>query len=489
MSISHGMPSRGLAAANSVSGSFGRMFPQLAPRRATGLEKALEFGAPGGLMDGGQTTDDQLAADFPAGFTYFGQFLDHDLTLDVLSQLGGRDTPSDITDFRSPRADLDHLYGAGPVVSGQLYDGSREGRLALTPNGVDFARTPGNLALIGDPRNDENLILNQFHVAMIKFHNRVTDLLAAGKTTNAFGQLLPPRPEDEPPTQQPGVPLDQLLDVENYFDTLFASARQLVRWHYQWIIVHEFLPLVADPKVVDDIDENGPRFFRPREMPFIPVEFSAAAFRFGHPTVRSSYRVNEDFTGKIFPDDPDAPAVPRSDLRGGPVLPEHAVDWRFFFDVSRSAPPQNARRLQASLNTQLLDLPVSAVPGARDGALARPVASLAVRNLLRSEALGLPSGQDVARAVGEIPLTDDELGTTGPVYLWYYVLKEAEVVARGRHLGPVGSRIVAEVLIGLMDADPASYRSVFPRWQPTLGEREGRFEIVDLLYVAGVIGG
>jgi hypothetical protein len=162
--------------------------------------------------------------------------------------------------------------------------------------------------------------------------------------------------------------------------------------------------------------------------------------------------------------------------------------WRFFFDVSRATAPQNARRLQATLNTQLLDLPVSAVPGARPGALARPVASLAVRNLLRSESLGLPAGQDVARAVGEIPLTDEELATQGPVYLWYYMLKEAETLARGRHLGPVGSRIVAEVLIGLLAADPSSYRSVFPRWQPTLGEHEGRFEIADLLYLAGVVG-
>ena len=464
------------------------MFPQLAPRKATGLETALEFGAPGGLMDGGQTADDRPATDFPAGFTYLGQFIDHDLTLDVLSQLGTRDEPAHLTDNRSPRLDLDNLYGAGPVVNGQLYDGSRQSKLALAADGADFARTPNGLALIGDPRNDENLILGQFHLAMIKFHNRVSDLLAAGEITDAFGQPLPPEPPDEPPTQQPGVPLDQLLDVANYFDTLFASARQLVRWHYQWIIVNEFLPLIADPAVVDDVDEYGPRFFRPGEMPFIPVEFSVAAYRFGHATVRSAYRVNKDFTGKIFPDDPDAPATPRTDLRGGPVLPEYAVDWRYFFDVSRSTAPQNARRIQASLNTQLLDLPVSAVPGAQQGALARPVASLAVRNLLRSEALGLPSGQDVARLAGEIPLTDEELGTTGPVYLWYYILKEAETLAHGRRLGPVGSRIVAEVLIGLLNADPSSYRTVFPRWLPTLGEHEGRFEIADLLYVAGVVG-
>ncbi|MGW0737008.1 peroxidase family protein [Streptomyces sp. NPDC002851] len=488
MSVSHGMPSRDLSGgANPTSGAFGRMFPNLPPRRATGLDAALALGAPGGLMDGGQTTGAQLAPDFPAGFTYFGQFIDHDLTLDVISRLDERNAPSSLTDFRTPRLDMDNLYGAGPVVSEHLYDGSREGRLALDPTGVDFARSPAGKALIGDPRNDENLIINQLHVALIKFHNRVTELLAAGKIPDALGRPLPPRPEDEPPTQQPGVPLDQLLDAENYYELLFASARRLVTWHYQWIVLHDFLPMVGDPRVLQDIEENGPRHFRPGDRPFIPVEFAAAAYRFGHPTVRSSYFVNENFTGKIFPDDPNADPTPRTDLRGGPVLPEHAVDWRLFFDVARGVEPQAAKRIDATLNTQLLDLPVSAVPGAREGALARPVASLAVRNLLRGETLGLPSGQDVARAAGEIPMTDDELGTAGPAHLWYYVLKEAEVLGRGRHLGPVGTRIVAEVLTGLIDADPNSYRSVFPRWQPTLGDRPDRFEIADLLHIAGVV--
>lgn len=489
MSVSHGMPSGALAtAAGATSGSFGRMFPDLTPRRPTGLEEALRFGAPGGLMDGGRTTDGQLDPELPAGFTFFGQLVDHDLTLDVLSRLGEQDDPRRTIDFRTPRLELDNVYGAGPVVTPQLYDGSREGRLALSADGVDMARTGQGLALIGDPRNDENMLLAQLHVAVIKFHNRVTDLLAAGEVTDVFGEPLPPLPPDEPPTRQPGVPLDQLLDVSNYFDALFASARRLVRWHYQWIIVHEFLPHFGEPEIVRDIDENGPRFFRPGDAPFIPLEFAAAAFRFGHATIRSEYQVNEGFSGKIFPDDPDSDPDRRSDLRGGPVAPENAVDWRFFFPVSKEVGPQTTRRLQATLNTRLLDLPVSAVPGAREGALARPVASLAVRNLLRSEAVGLPSGQDVARYIGETPLTDCELGTSGPVYLWYYVLKEAEALNSGRRLGPVGTRIVAEVLIGLLDADPESYRSVFPKWRPTLGERPGLFEIVDLLKVAGAAG-
>jgi hypothetical protein len=111
-----------------------------------------------------------------------------------------------------------------------------------------------------------------------------------------------------------------------------------------------------------------------------------------------------------------------------------------------------------------------------------------VRNLLRSETLGLPSGQDVARKVGERPLSDDQLDSTGPIYLFYYLLKEAQILGQGKHLGPVGTRIVAETLIGLLDADPNSYRSAYPKWQPTLRNAQGVFGIVDLLRVAGAPG-
>ncbi len=473
---------------NAATGTFGRMFPTLEPRRPTGLEMARKFGLPGGLMDGGQTTDDQENPDFLAGFTYFAQFVDHDITLDATSAFDRRDDPDGLTNFRSPRLDLDSVYGSGPVVSPALYDpGSFATKLATSGDGVDLARTADGVALIGDPRNDENLILAQLQLAVIRFHNKVVDGLRAGSITDALGRTLPPKPPDEPPADQPGATLDDLLDVDNYYDDVFAAAQRLVRWHYQWVVVHEFLPSIADRKTVREVERHGPRFFHPGDRPFIPAEFAVAAYRFGHPTIRSAYRVNEDFTAKIFPDDPDAPATPRTDLRGGPVDAAHAVDWSFFFATSARRRPQLAKRIDATLNTQLLDLPVSAIPGATHGALARPVASLAVRNLLRSESQGLPSGQDVARRIGETPLTDEELGTSGPIYLWYYVLKEAEVRAGGRHLGPVGSLIVAEVLIGLLDADPTSYRSAFPAWHPTLARRDGRFGIVDLLRFAGVL--
>jgi hypothetical protein len=475
---------------DSPAGQFGRMFPDLPARKPTGLKLAELYGLPDGKMDGGQTTAADENPVMHAGFTFIGQFIDHNISFDPASMLGQLADVSTLTDFRPPRLDLANLYGSGPTVQPYLYESSSHATKLLTSaDGVDLARTGEQVALIGDPRNDENLLLAQTHLAMIKFHNALVDGLRAGTITDALGQILPPKPPDEPPTEQPGVPLAQLLDVDNYYDRVLASAQQLARWHYQWIIVHEFLPLVADPGLVADIERSGPHFFHPGDHPFMPVEFSAAGFRaVGHPTVRSSYQVNDQFTGKIFPDDPGQPANPRTDLRGGPVDAEHAVDFSFFFATNPAREPQHAKRFEAKLNTQLLDLPVSAVPGAEQGALARPVASLAVRNLLRSEALGLPSGQDVARKIGEIPLTDEQLDSTGPSYLWYYLLKEAEVQGKSVHLGTVGSTIVAETLIGLLDADPNSYRSAYPQWRPTLG-RDGAFGVTDLLRIAGVASG
>ena len=467
-------------------GRFGRMFPTLPARRPTGLLLAEQYGLPGGKLDGGLTTASEENPSVPAGFTYLGQFIDHSITFDPLSVLGHQAKLGTLVDFRPPRLDLANLYGSGPTVQPYLYDPDSDAtKLALAADGVDLARTAAGTALIGDPRNDENMLLSQLHLAMIKFHNAIVDGLRSGKFTDVFGNVLPPKPPDEPPAEQPGVPLSILLDVDNYYDRVLASAQQLASWHYQWIIVHEFLPLFGDPVVVDDVERNGPKFFRPGTHPFMPVEFSVAGFRaLGHPSVRSSYQVNANFAGKIFPDNPDAPATPRTDLRGGPVSAADAVDFSLFFPTDPTRPPQHAKKFNAKLNIQLLDLPISAVPGGKEGALARPVASLGVRNLLRSEALGLPSGQDVARKIGEEPLTDQQLDSTGPIYLWYYLLKEAELLGSQTRLGPVGTRIVAETLIGLLDADPGSYRVAYPHWQPTLGT-DGTFGIVDLLKIAG----
>ncbi|MGH3624726.1 MAG: peroxidase family protein, partial [Sciscionella sp.] len=483
----HGIRLRGMSASRGInvpSGRFGRLFPGIEPRRPTGVSQAAQFGAPGGLMDGGQTTLEQDNPNLPSGFTYLGQFIDHNITFDATSVLGQQVDPDAVVDFRPARLDLDNLYGCGPTVEPYLYDKqSSRTKFPVADNAVDLARSSDGTALIGDPRNDENLILAQLHLAFSKFHNKVVDGLQQNSITDVFGDFLPPGPP--PPPDPSDTDIEDLLDRQSYFDELFTRAQQLVRWHYQWLIVHQFLPLTVGD-VAEHVREHGPRFYRPGRRPFIPVEFAVAAFRFGHPTVRSSYLVNQNFAAPIFSADPNTPPDPRTDLRGGPVKPGQEVDWSFFFETSVTRRPQHARKTTATLATPLLDLPDSAIPGAATNALTEPLRSLAVRNLLRSETQQLPSGQDVARKVGERVLTDEELGTTGPIYLWYYLLKEAELLAHGNHLGPVGGRIVAEVLEGILHADPTSYVSAFPAWKPTLADADGQFGIVQLLRFAGV---
>jgi hypothetical protein len=489
VSTRHGFEVRGLDVPRGTdppTGRFGRMFPTLQPRPPAGLALAEKLGLPRGLMDGGETTHKQDSPTMDAGFTFFGQFIDHNITLDVTSMLGRQIDPDAIQNFRPPMLDLDHLYGAGPFPNPYLYDTiSHNTKLALSPDGVDLARTADGVALIGDPRNDENLLLNQVHLAFIKFHNRVVDALAAGEITDAFGDPFPPAPDSTPPP--PNATIDELLSVRTYYDELFAKAQQIVRWHYQWIIVHEFLPLVCGQDSVDKVDRDGLQFYAPDGNPFIPVEFAVAAFRFMHPTIRSEYMINDKHTLSLFPlnfTDPLPPPDQRTDLRGGPVVEEFAVDFRNFFAVDDDRIPARARRIEAKLNTRLLDLPpITDVPVE----IARQLRSLAVRNLLRSETQELPSGQDIARKIGQVPLSDAELRTTGPIYLWYYILKEAELRHAGGRLGAVGAVIVTEVLLGLLDSDPISYRSTYPIWKPTLANSEGRFGIAELLRFAGVV--
>ncbi|MGB8963838.1 MAG: peroxidase family protein [Pseudonocardiaceae bacterium] len=489
MAVRHGFEVRGLdvpRGVNSPTGRFGRLFPTLEPRPPTGLELAEELGLPGGRMDGGNTSHQQDSPTMDAGFTFFGQFIDHNITFDPTGDLGRQVDPDAVRNFRAPMLDLDHLYGSGPFATPYLYDSvSHNTKLALSPDGTDFARTADGVALIGDPRNDENLLLNQMHLAFIKFHNRVVDALAAGEITDVFGDLFPPAPDTAPPP--PNASIEELLSVRTYYDELFAKAQQIVRWHYQWIIVHEFLPLVCGQDSVDRVDRDGLQFYAPDGNPFIPVEFAVAAFRFMHPTIRSDYTINDMHTLPLFPTeftDPLPPPDQRTDLRGGPVVKEFAVDFSHFFATNSDRVPQRARRIEAKLNTRLLDLPpITDVPVE----IARQLRSLAVRNLLRSEVQELPSGQDIARKIGQVPLSDAELTTTGPIYLWFYILKEAELRHAGGRLGAVGALIVTEVLLGLLDADPISYRATYPIWTPTLADSEGRFGIAELLHFAGVL--
>ncbi|HEX6025035.1 MAG TPA: heme peroxidase family protein [Solirubrobacter sp.] len=391
----------------------------------------------------------------PAGFTYLAQFIDHDITFDPTSQLQKRNDPDALVNFRTPRLDLDSLYGAGPADQPYLYewDNADDRSIKLLVVDDDLPRNGQGLALIGDPRNDENLILAQLHLLFVRFHNRVVDRVRAERGLAGAALLL--------------------------------EAQRIVRWHYQWIVGHDFLRRIVGHEM------HGMSYRWPGD-PFIPVEFSGAAYRFGHSMVRGAYKMNRrtaEHPVAIFApvEDPESP-----DLVGFRHVPSDLrIEWEFFFTLKADTAPQRSRRIDTSLSGPLFHLPAAISPERE---------ALARLNLRRGWALGLPSGRDVALAMGVEPLSDEELqldtvkkrsvdALRSAPPLWYYVLCEASTEKGGNeglHLGPVGARIVLEVLTGLLDGDPNGYRRRWPAWSPELPRaKPDDFTMADLINFTG----
>ena len=461
--------------------TFGRMFPTLAPFATGGpalTEALLDLGRPGGVLDAADDltatplaliVDPALRVNNPdnptqtAGATFMGQFLDHDITFDVGSTLDVPSDPERSRNGRTPVFDLESVYGAGPVASPHLYDPNDRNKFRYEGGGMfeDLPRGTDMSAIIADPRNDEHVILSGLHCAFMKFHNEVVDTMYRRSRTNSG---------------------------------TFAAARQITTWHYQWMIVKEFLPQFVGQAMVDDVLSGGRRFYQPGRGAFMPVEFQTAAYRFGHSMVRPSYRANmvgQDggpFVGFIFDAAADLSYDP-DDLVGGSRAPRRFVGWETFFDFGDGEVKPN-KLIDTKLSTPLFHLPLSAI-ASRNAPTVLPQ-----RTLLRHVTWSLPSGQDIARAMGEMPLSAADfpelsgygLGLETATPLWYYVLKEAELMASGHHLGPVGGRIVAEVFLGLLELDRDSY--LHAGWQPVLPTRSGSvtgdFTMVDFLSFAGV---
>jgi hypothetical protein len=455
-------------------GKFGRLFPLLpafAPDNPSVREKLLELGKPSGILDAKDPPPpaDPLSPNpnnrdnpkMTAGFTFLGQFLDHDMTFDPTSSLQRQSDPEAVENFRVPLLELDSVYGSGRGASPHLYDQTAPGAIKLLIDAAapkDVPRNSQNTAIIGDPRNDENLIVSQLHLAFLKFHNAVVDrVLASGIT-----------------------------DPNEAFD----EAQRLVRWHYQWIILHEFLPTTVGQELVQDILKKGCRFYNWRNQPFIPVEFSVAAYRFGHSQIRPGYIANfagdngQAFKKHIFDAELDHSVPDPDDLSGGKRAPRRFIDWPTFFDLGDGRSKPN-KRIDTKLSSPLFALPF--IPPN----LPSNPRSLAQRNLLRHLTFSLPSGQRVAKAMEIEPLAESRLSDLKPfgfdkrTPLWFYVMREADVEQDGTALGPVGGRIVAEVFIGLLQGDRMSYLRQEPDWKPTLGE-DRDFKMADLLTFAGV---
>jgi hypothetical protein len=463
---------------------FGRLFPQLptfAPATNQVKSALIDMGRPGGLLDARDPleqgpinliTNPALSAnnrDNPfhtAGTTFLGQFLDHDMTFDAASPLGTPTEPEASVNTRTPSFDLDSVYGAGPNGSPTLYDPADRAKLRIGSTGrfEDVPRTANAQAVIADPRNDEHAIIAGLQSAFIKLHNRMVDQTRAAT---------------------PGLAVN----------VVFERARRVVTWHYQWIILHEFLPQIIGPSIVQQILQQGRQFYLPAVgQAFIPVEFQGAAYRFGHSMVRPSYRLNlagnadnSPFFGFIF--DPSQEGRPDpDDLRGGARAPRRFVGWQTFFNFGDGAVRPN-KRIDTKLSTPLFNLPLGAI------ASGDPPTSLPQRNLLRQLTWSIPSGQAIghfmrvptleANSFPELAQFGNGLQANTP--LWYYILKEAEVVMDGLTLGPVGQKIVGEVFIGLLQVDVNGFLRVQPSWTPTLpSQTPGRFTMVDLLRNAGV---
>ena len=447
------------------------------------------------------TPDEETDADVGAGIAFFGQFIDHEFTFDPTSMLDRRNDPKAVRNFRTPALDLDSLYGAGPEVRPFLYDSDDPDSAKLTTGpsapadptdesatraarfgATDLQRNAQGDALIVDPRNDENIIISQLQLAFIKFHNRVVDYIRSG---DGHARVA--------------AEADGELDV-------FETAERLVRWHYQWLVLHEFLPRVCDQYVLEDILENGREYFiRPDHRPAIPIEFAAAAYRYGHSQIRDRYTVNSATADVEFfpgPAPEENPSMAMMMTEGGetvaglpagvmdaeadqhlngfrPVPDALVVEWSYFFDYHPEADTdgdlQYSRPIDAQLPPALFLLPF----------IDEGPASLAARNLRRGASFGLPSGQALAEAMGidplanrALPLGDGESyqdflaslnrGGDPNAPLWLYILAEADVHNDGDRLGALGSRIVGEVIYGLLEVDNQTFLTQQPDWRPTL---------------------
>ena len=326
-------------------------------------------------------------------------------------------------------------------------------------------------ALLGDPRNDENLIIAGLHCGHILFYNRVLDELDQHDVARF--------PASRPYGADPG---------NGYL--AFLLAREVTLWHYQWLLVNEHLPQIAGQAVVNDVLARGNRYYRPPAGDaFMPIEFGAAAYRFGHSMVRPSYRANftsgtgdstsataDPFFALVFdenePNFSDPVTYDRDDLLGGYPAARRYVGWQTFFDLG-DGNVKNNKNIDTTISSVMFTLPVPAIaPHTQTSPTVLPQ-----RNLLRQLTWGLPSGQAVARAMSVTTLSRDDLSDIAAVYapfatstpLWYYILAEAKVTADGLNLGPVGGRIVTETLLGLLRADPTSYLSIYPGFRPFLG--------------------
>jgi Animal haem peroxidase len=483
---------------------FGRMFPHLKPF-SPGASETTALANIGTLADAMLEPGGGFDTTQGAVFTYLGQFIDHDMTLDLQPQPSaffsftpGRDgklkdpTGATVFDFESKAFDLSSIYGGGPSVSPQLY--ASDGVHFLVPknvNGVlDLPRNPDGSAIIVEKRNDENQITSQLMVAFLLFHNAVADTMG----------------------------------------TKFAATKRLVTLYYNHIIASQFMPTLFGTSAV-----AAPHV--PTQV--MPVEFTVAAYRFGHSMVRNAYSLNAVLSpnnkpsrNTLFEGVGGATGAAgdglASDLHGGYPLPaSHVIDWGNFVNALYN-PAVSGQSLQVFKQigsdglhmvgqsmfgqppgTPLVGTGAGLPVGPQTGAAAPSGSnSIAYRDLVRAYFYLMPSGQDVASALGIKPLDPTTVispsvapGFADGTPLWFYVLYETFLQNQNSattndfdntgtagdfnqvNLGPVGAAINTSMFRSLL-ARPVRDGSFTPR--PPIAPAVGQFGIEDLLVFAGV---
>lgn len=441
-------------------GKFSHLFPDLTPLTIT-EDEAAAIGGPGGVMHDfdGASPDSTV----PAGYIFFAQFVDHDVTLDASSAL--RPDPDShqakevhefvdhLGNIRSASLDLDCVYGFGPEASPHLYDGEH---MAIAENGIDLARSPGGTALIGDPRNDENVFIGQIQLAFHQLHNRI------------FDERVYQR------------------DITDTGWTRFGAAQRETRYHYQFVVLFDLLKRICDPKVftfaaerICNTKKDFPLCYKRDEhgkLP-MPVEFSTAAYRVGHTMVRDRYALNAQHREVELFDEAFG-------TLGFSALPEELVpDWRFMLALDPCVTPHMSKAFNAVFTNELMDLPIVGSNNANDRALA-------FRNLMRASALGVASGQAIAEEMKTkgypLDVTDLKLGKVkkwkrvGSVLhksgtdlakntpLFYYLLRESELASGGARYGPLGSALLMEVFGGMLRLCKDTFIEPFEtgNWRP-----------------------
>lgn len=451
--------------------NFGRILPPT----SHDLPEEAELAALAATMNEGDQPP--TTKGMPVGLVFLGQFIDHDITLDAITALSDAEVEVDeIINQRSPSLDLDNVYGHGPEASPHLYDAEgATGTLLVARHGNDLPRNEQGRALLGDPRNDENTFVSQLHLQFLLFHNALLRAIGAGGVDAAWGRHAD---EDD-----------------------FEFARRMARWHYQWIVVNEYLPQIVSsaplaaahaiagvrkgvaspPALAAEYRPAGRRLRRGggfdccgrrRAGPKMPVEFSGAAFRFAHSQVPGRLDINGGALDvPLFTPRPPAPGAFQ------PVAVR--VDWSRFFSIDGST-PQAARAIDTKLSAQLFALP-----------FAPEAPSLPLRNLVRSARVyALPTAEE---AMASLSLSSQmtpgaaasvaAAGLEGRTPLWFFCLGEAEYY--GGRLGPVGGLIVAWTLLHMLHCDERSYVHVEPAWAPVLPSKvSGEFRMEDLLKLA-----